>query len=126
LVLAAGGLNFDGLTATAELYDPSTGHWNVTGSLNTARYVHAATLLLNGMVLVAGGLDPFGSSVSAELYNPARKTWNAVGNLDAARYQHTATLLPSGRVLVAGGVGSLNVALASAELFTLAAAGSAN
>jgi len=31
--------------------------WRVTGSLNTARRSHTATLLQNGMVVVAGGLD---------------------------------------------------------------------
>jgi hypothetical protein len=31
------------------------GAWSVTGSLNTARYAHTATLLLDGRVLVAGG-----------------------------------------------------------------------
>src|SRR5437879_12383450 len=29
--------------------------WTATGSLNTARYYHTATLLPNGMALVAGG-----------------------------------------------------------------------
>ena len=31
--------------------------WRVTGSLNTGRRSHTATLLQNGMVVVAGGLD---------------------------------------------------------------------
>ena len=73
-----------------------------TGLLNTARYLHTATLLPSGKVLVAGGYN--GSPLaSAELYDPVSGTWTATGNLIVARYGHTATLLPNGKVLVAGG-----------------------
>jgi len=48
--------------------------WRHTGSLNTARFVHTATLLPNGMVLVAGGLmrDDGDPLASAELYGPGK------------------------------------------------------
>src|SRR5437899_10359824 len=63
--------------------DPTSGTWTVTGSLNTARARHTATLLPNGMVLVAGGFDSTSNaSASAELYAPARSTTTATTPLN--------------------------------------------
>src|SRR5439155_10886845 len=77
-----------------------SGTWTATGNLNTARFLHTATLLPNGKVLVAGGAASSGiPSASAELYDPASGTWTATGNLNTAQMQHTATLLPNGKVL---------------------------
>ena len=93
------------------------GNWTVTGSLNTARYLHTATLLPSGMVLIAGGSDSnFSVSSSAELYDQTSGTSTLTGSLNTARMLHTATLLPNGTVLVGpGGIGE--TALASAELY---------
>jgi len=88
------------------------GSWVTTGSLNTGRYNHTATLLPSGQVLVAGGIL---SGPSAELYDPVSGTWVTTGSLATGRDEHTATLLPSGQVLVAGGYGAGY--LSSAELY---------
>ena len=56
---------------TCELYDSASGTWSLTGSLNTMRNDHTATLLPSGMVLVVGGGSIAGIAIaSAELYDP--------------------------------------------------------
>src|SRR5450759_5128006 len=99
-VLVAGGANTNGYLASAELYNPATGKWTFTGSMQTARDGHRATLLQNGQVLVAGGINVNGIVASAELYNPATGT------------------LGTGKVLVAGGtVGYHPATINSARLY---------
>ncbi len=113
-VLVAGGYKSDPPTGSghyiptsfdrAELYDPVTGVWTVTGSLNHARDSHTATLLPNGKVLVAGGDDSNSGRplASAELFDPSSGTWTEAESFDAALSIHTATLLMNGDVLIVG------------------------
>lgn len=119
-VLAVGGrLCAGGSSCTefssAELYDPSTGAWSVTGNLSVPRHAHVAVRLANGKVLVAGGSNGATNWNTAELYDPDTGAWSATGNLTTARAFATATLLANGKVLVAGG-GAGNF-LNSAELY---------
>jgi WD40 repeat protein len=124
-VLVAGGFfDLPGTTtggssiSSAELYDPATGTWTLTGTLANARSYHTATLLPNGKVLVAGGYDPYRAGIlkGAELYDPATGTWTATGSLGYQRAFHQAVLLPTGKVLVAGGE-NINSGTFTSELY---------
>ena len=92
------------------------GDRTVTGSLQTGRYAHTATLLANGKVLVAGGTGGPTVLASAELYDPTTGTWTVTGSLHDAHAEHTATLLADGRVLVIGGYDNDDV-VPSAEIY---------
>ena len=120
-VLVAGGYYYNGsdwaTLSSAEFYDPASGIWTTTDSLNNARGSHTMTLLPSGKVLVAGGVGSSGTLASAELFDLASGTWTTTGLLNTARNWHTATLLPNGHVLVTAGEGSGYISLASAELY---------
>jgi N-acetylneuraminic acid mutarotase len=121
-VLVAGGASATSggtYLSSAELYDPATGNWTSTGSMNGIRGNHTATLLPNGKVLVTGGSTSNSDTnyiSSAEIYEPSTGVWTTTGSMSSTRNFHRATLLANGRVLVAGGVNS-NSFLASAELY---------
>jgi hypothetical protein len=104
---------------TVEVYDPATGIWISTGSLNTGRSDHTATLMPNGEVLAAAGFNDGGELLSAEIYNPASGLWRTTGNLSRRRGIHTATLLSGGKVLIVGGFifGYQSDSSGSAELY---------
>ncbi|CAF4197210.1 unnamed protein product, partial [Adineta steineri] len=59
-VLATGGYSGSVYPKSTELYDPTTGNWTTTGSMNDARADHTASVLQNGKVLVTGGWDDNG------------------------------------------------------------------
>jgi hypothetical protein len=103
-VLVAGGSSTSGINGipgptvtSAELYNPSTGEWQTTGSPNLARENAAATLLANGEVLLAGGVNvnDEGSktvATTAELYNPSSGVWSVTGSPLAGLYPSSALL----------------------------------
>jgi large repetitive protein len=119
LVLVTGGLDGSGkITATAELYNPSTGIFSATGNMRVGRQLHTATLLNNGMVLITGGVDPsYNVESSAEIYNPATGTFAVTGSMHTTRWNHSATMLVGGKVLVAGGEDLNSAGITSAELY---------
>jgi hypothetical protein len=131
-VLLAGGAtdNVGDLTATADIYDPSSNQFTpATGAMSIARAAHATVLLTTGTfagkVVVTGGVANNSGLLSAqlaiELYDPASKRFGPFGNLNDPRAFHTATELQNGQVLLVGGFSNFNASVAGAtgNLFSL-------
>jgi len=102
-VLVAGGLDPtdpSGITGrkSAELYDPVSGTWKLTGNMKSARWGHQAALLNSGKVLVMGG-DTFAAELLSELYDPSNGAWAATGKLLTPFYGGQAVTLKTGKVL---------------------------
>ena len=104
--------------ATAELFNPSTGHFTAAGMMTTQRVFFTASLLGNGRVLATGGISNAGAFLqTADLYDPASTSFAATGNMTAIRFYHDASVLNDGTVLLTGGSDGNNRALASAEVY---------
>jgi hypothetical protein len=85
-------------SATAELYNPATKVWRLTGSMPGGRIGHTATLLPNCKVLIVG------DNPTAVTYNYVTGKFSPAGSEGSfQRSYQTATLLPNGKVLIAGG-----------------------
>ncbi|RKH50486.1 hypothetical protein D7Y23_13185 [Corallococcus sp. AB050B] len=129
-VLVAGGMEYNDIFVPggkpyhgiSELYDPRTGTWSFTGSMNLVRDVASSQRLADGRVLVAGGWDNnvYQSRTvhaSAELFDPTTGTWAFTGSMTQPRYKAPSIALADGRVLVAGGANLTVNDLLSAEVY---------
>ncbi|CAF1450963.1 unnamed protein product [Adineta ricciae] len=125
-VLVAGGYTLGGPHSSTELYDPLTGNWLLTGSMNVSRYQHTASVLSNGKVLVSSGFtDDETFSNSSELYDPmtgtwkfvaitgafnespdvfgpSTETWTTTSSMYHIRWDHRVVTLPNENILVVG------------------------
>lgn len=106
---------------SAEIYDPESGTFIPTGSMQAAHYLATATTLDNGQVLVVGGWLIQGPTISgmrdAEVYQPELSSFShtrtAVGRLE-----NTATLLDDGEVLLAGGIDANSLVTSAVEFYS--------
>ena len=96
--------------ASAELYDPLTGTFRLTGDMAAARGIHRAVLLPTGKVANFGSYDlnitP--DYFTSELYDPNTGTFSLTTAQAHHHFDTPATLLTDGTVLFAGGSGELS------------------
>jgi hypothetical protein len=126
-VLIVGGVgsgtpNF--VLKSAELYDPATGTFTVTGDMKTARNSPLLITLPNGKILVSNGHDSATASVGTpvqtmEIYDPATGEFTEAGNTLVARYGNRVTRLDNGKTIFVGGQTTADppVVTTSAEVY---------
>jgi VCBS repeat-containing protein len=125
-VLVAGGYWNDGVNninlQSAELYDPGTGTWSVTGNMMAPGLGPWAILLPNGKVFVLGEpalSDPVNpvAGVPCELFDPNTGTWSNAGEMRPDHFYITPCLLTNGKVLLSGGRWSLTSTTNQCDLY---------
>ena len=125
-VLAVGGVSstMPGFIRQCESYDPVTGTWSLSGTLNQSHGSHAQVLLADGRVLIAGGgVGPACCATVTrivEIFDPNTGIWTVSHPLTTPRVSFTANLLSDGNVFAAGGNSGDFLPLASIEEFEAA------
>jgi hypothetical protein len=112
-VLVAGGISAGRhpnrrVEDTAEIYDPATGRFTMTGSMAVPRYKLGSALLPNGKVLVVGGSDSRdwqGMYASTEIYDPASGRFMRGPEMRSSRFKIPEGVVAGkdGRIMIAGG-----------------------
>jgi hypothetical protein len=129
-VLVAGGADASNQsTASAEFFDPSSGKFVATGTMQSNRAAIAAAPLSPTQVLFAGGFSGIATIKnfslnlegkilsSAEVFDETTGAFSPAGTMATARMGFSATELNNGKVLVAGGLDDRGNVLDTAELY---------
>jgi hypothetical protein len=107
-VLVVGGLRErNRASLSAELYDPATRTFTMTGAMRYARCKHSAALLKDGRVMVIGGspnCEKQHRIALTEIYDPLTGRFSDGPSLLNPRYKivGATTVMPTGEVLVVG------------------------
>ena len=99
-----------------EIYDPSTGQWELGTDVQPVRSRASTILMPDGRVLVIGGkvMDPadptlvnaWGYTDLVDVWDPGRDAWRRLTSIEIPREYHAMpVVLPDGRIFVAGGEG---------------------
>jgi len=113
-VLLVGG-TYGATAGAAELFDPNSGAFSVTGPRSQVE-LNTATLLTNGTVLVVTASFDF-STDEAAIYDPASGTFTDIGNTIGYHGYSAAVRLADGTVLISGGEIFGGDGSSSAELY---------
>jgi N-acetylneuraminic acid mutarotase len=128
-VLAAGGKktargHLGQVSDTAELYDPATGEWQMTGTMTQERSAFTMALLPDGRVMAIAGMgSEREGQADVDIWDPATGTWSAAAKVNEAREEYGLVVLKDGRIMVVGGNSSTFSLLASVEIYDPATAG---
>lgn len=123
-VLITGGWTEDGISDTAEAFDPAGEAFIPAGTMTAARAYQAAVLMPNGKVLVAGGQSAADAALAtAETFDPVKEMFSATAPMRSVHVGGVASILPDSSVLIAGGRSdNAEVYSAATGQFTLTAA----
>jgi len=105
--LVAGGAGDLGVSPgldAAEIFDPTTGIFSLTGSMSRPRMNAWAATLPSGRVLIVGGWYDASSATYGEVYNPATGTFSATGPLNTPRALPMVLPTDDGKAVVFGGI----------------------
>ena len=119
-ILLAGGQADQGMTNSAEVFDPATLTFTATSNMTAKRSLHTASLLPDGKVLLTGGAnDQFFPLRTVEIYDPITNTFSPVPvEMALPRYGHSATVTSTSNcVVLAGGTGFSSEGTNAVELF---------
>ena len=87
----------------AEIYDPTSDSWSVTGRMIVDRVMHSSIRLRDGRVLVAGGVFGARRATLAELWDPVTGAWTGTEDIGPEEVPGLALLDLGARHAASGG-----------------------